>query len=268
VTAETTSTTARGGRLANKVAVITGATSGLGWAGAVRFAEEGAKVVAASRRDAEGAELVRTIEASGGQAVFVKCDVASPADVERLIAGAEERFGVVNVLYGSAGVMPTGTAPETSEDEWRLAIDVNLGGSFWLAKFGIPALQRAGGGSIILTASELGLVGARQMAAYCAAKGGVVNLTRALAVDCGHLGIRVNCLCPGPIDTPMLRGWFDAAPDRGAAEHTQTEPVPLGRVGEPGEIADAAVHLASDASSYMTGSMMVVDGGATAWYGL
>jgi NAD(P)-dependent dehydrogenase (short-subunit alcohol dehydrogenase family) len=257
-----------GGRLADKVAVITGATSGLGWAGAVRFAEEGAKVVAASRRTAEGAELVHAIEAAGGEAVFVKCDVADPSDVERLIASAEARFGLVNVLYHSAGVMPTGTAPETSEADWRQAIDVNLGGAFWLAKFGIPALDRAGGGSIILTASDLGLVGARSMAAYCAAKGGVVNLVRALAVDCGPLGIRVNSLCPGPIDTPMLRGWFEAASDRAAAEHVQTDPLPLGRVGRPGEIADAAVHLASDASSYMTGSVMVVDGGATAWYGL
>jgi len=258
----------RAGRLSHKVAVITGATSGLGWTGAVRFAEEGAKVVAASRRETEGAEVVRAIEAAGGEAIFVKCDVADPSDVERLIGSAEARFGSVHVLYHSAGVMPTGTAPETSDTDWRLAIDVNLGGAFWLAKFGIPALERAGGGSIILTASELGLVGARKTAAYCAAKGGVVNLVRALAVDCGPLGIRVNCLCPGPIDTPMLRGWFEAAPNRAAAEHVQTDPLPLGRIGRPGEIADAAVHLASDASSYMTGSVMVVDGGATAWYGL
>jgi NAD(P)-dependent dehydrogenase (short-subunit alcohol dehydrogenase family) len=256
------------GRLAQKVAVITGATSGLGRAGALRFAEEGAKVVAASRRDAEGAEVVRAIEAAGGQALFVKCDVANPGDVEHLIASAEARFGFANILYHSAGVMPTGTAPETSNEDWHLAINVNLGGAFLLAKFGIPALQRAGGGSIVLTASELGLVGARQAAAYCAAKGGVVNLTRALAVDCAPVGIRVNCLCPGPIDTPMLRTWFDAAPDPAAAERTQTGPIPLGRIGRPAEIADAAVHLASDASSYMTGSIMVVDGGATAWYGL
>jgi NAD(P)-dependent dehydrogenase (short-subunit alcohol dehydrogenase family) len=255
-------------RLKQKVAVITGATSGLGRAGALRFGEEGARVVAASRREAEGREVVRAIEAGGGEAIFFKCDVRNPGEVERLVASAEERFGLVNVLYASAGVMPTGAAPETSEADWRLAIDVNLGGAFWLAKFGIPALERAGGGSIILTASELGLVGARRAAAYCAAKGGVVNLTRALAVDCGPRGIRVNCLCPGPIETPMLRGWFDAEPDPAEAERIQTEPVPLGRVGMPAEIADAAVHLASDASSYMTGSIMVVDGGATAWYGL
>ncbi len=255
-------------RLVGKVAVITGATSGLGRAGAVRFAQEGARVVAASRRESEGNEVVREIEAAGGEAVFVGCDVRNPGEVEWLISRAEERFGHINVLYASAGVMPTGAAPETSEEDFRLAIDVNLGGAFWLAKFGVPALERAGGGSIILTASELGLVGARRAAAYCASKGAVVNLTRALAVDCGLHGIRVNCLCPGPIDTPMLREWFEGEPDPAEAERTQTNPIPLKRIGRPEEIADAAVHLASDASSYMTGSIVVVDGGATAWYGL
>jgi NAD(P)-dependent dehydrogenase (short-subunit alcohol dehydrogenase family) len=257
-----------GTRLAGKVAVITGATSGLGRAGAIRFAAEGARVVAASRREDQGKQVVRQIEDQGGKAIFVRCDVTSSDDVEALIGAAERAYGAAHVLYASAGVMPTGTAPETSDEDWRLAIEVNLGGAFRLAKFGIPALQRAGGGSIILTASELGLVGASSAAAYCAAKGGVVNLTRALAVDCGPLGIRVNCLCPGPIETPMLRDWFNAAPDPAEAERIQTTPVLLGRIGLPDEIADAALHLASDASSYATGSVTVVDGGATAWYGL
>jgi NAD(P)-dependent dehydrogenase (short-subunit alcohol dehydrogenase family) len=256
------------GRLQGKVAVITGASSGLGRAGAIRFAAEGARVVASSNQQDEGKQVVRQIEDQGGAAIFVHCDVTSPDDVQALIAAAEQTYGAVHVLYASAGVMPTGTAPETSEDDWRLAIEVNLGGAFRLAKFGIPALQRAGGGSIILTASELGLVGASRSAAYCAAKGGVVNLTRALAIDCGPLGIRVNCLCPGPIETPMLRDWLNAAPDPAEAERVQTTPVLLGRIGRPEEIAEAALHLASDASSYATGSVTVVDGGATAWYGL
>lgn len=256
------------GRLAGKVAVITGASSGLGRAGAIRFAAEGARVVVSSNREDEGKQVVREIEEQGGMAIFVFCDVTRSDDVEALIATAERTWGAVHVLYASAGVMMTGTAPETSEDDWRLAIEVNLGGPFRLAKFGIPTLQRAGGGSIILTASELGLVGASSSAAYCAAKGGVVNLTRALAVDCGPLGIRVNCLCPGPIETPMLRDWFNAADDPAEAERAQITPVPLGRIGLPDEIADAALHLASDASSYATGSVTVVDGGATAWYGL
>src|SRR6266542_1923987 len=176
------------GRLAGKVAVITGASSGIGRAGAIRFAAEGARVVVSSNREDEGKRVVREIEEQGGTAVFFFCDVTRPDDVEALIATAERTWGAVHVLYASAGVMVTGTAPETSEDDWRLAIEVNLGGPFRLAKFGI-------------TASELGLVGASNSAAYCAAKGGVVNLTRALAVDCGPLGIRVNCLCPGRIET-------------------------------------------------------------------
>jgi NAD(P)-dependent dehydrogenase (short-subunit alcohol dehydrogenase family) len=260
--------TAGTGRLREKVAVITGASSGLGRAGAIRFAAEGARVVVSSNRDDQGKQVVGQIEERGGKAVFVHCDVTRAGDVEALIAAAEETYGAVHVLYASAGVMPTGTAPETSEEDWRLAIEVNLGGAFRLAKFGIPALHRAGGGSIILTASELGLVGASRAAAYCAAKGGVVNLTRALAIDCGPLGIRVNCLCPGPIETPMLRDWLNAAPDPAEAERIQTAPVLLGRIGRPEEIVEAALHLASDASSYATGSVTVVDGGATAWYGL
>ena len=256
------------GPLQGRVAVVTGGTSGLGRAGAIRFASEGAKVVVASRREAEGRDVVQEIGSEGGEATFIRTDVTQAGDIEALIVGAEDRFGKVDVLYASAGVMPTGTAPETSEDDWVSAVEVNLGGAFRLAKFGIPALERAGGGSVVLTASELGLVGARSAAAYCAAKGGVVNLTRALAIDCGAIGIRVNCLCPGPIETPMLRGWFDASPDPAEAERVQTEPVLLKRIGRPDEIAEAAVFLASDASSYMTGAVLVVDGGATAWYGL
>ena len=261
-------TTVGTGRLDGKVAVITGATSGLGRAGAVRFAAEGAKVVASSRREAEGKEVVREIEDAGGRATFVACDVTREDDVRDLIAAAEETYGEVDILYASAGVMFAGSAPNTTEEVWHQTIEVNLGGTFRLAKYGISALERAGGGSVILTASELGLVGTSRAAAYCASKGGVINLTRALAIDCAPLGIRVNAICPGPIETPMLRDWFNAEPDPAKAERAQIEPVLLKRIGRPSEIADAAVHLASDASSYMTGAHIVVDGGATAWYGM
>lgn len=256
------------GRLAGKVAVVTGGTSGLGRAGAIRFAREGAKVAVASRREEEGRQVVDEISSAGGEAVFLRTDVRASQDVQALVAQAEARFGKIDVLYASAGVMLTGTAPETSDDVYEQVIDVNVGGSFRLAKYGVPALERAGGGSIVLTASELGLVGAREAVAYCASKGAVVNMTRALAVDCGRLGIRVNCLCPGPIDTPMLRHWFEAGEDPAELERRQTEPVLLKRVGEPEEIAETALFLASDASSFMTGAVIVADGGATAWYGL
>ena len=256
------------GRLAGKVAVVTGGTSGLGRAGAIRFAREGAKVAVASRREHEGQQVVDQITSAGGEALFQRTDVRLTDEVDALVARAEARFGRVDVLYASAGVMLTGTAPETSEDVYERVMDVNVGGSFRLAKHGIPALVRAGGGSIVLTASELGLVGAREAVAYCASKGAVVNMTRALAVDCGGLGIRVNCLCPGPIDTPMLREWFEAGDDPAELERRQTEPLLLRRVGESEEIAETALFLASDASSFMTGAVIVADGGATAWYGL
>jgi len=256
------------GRLEGKVAVVTGGTSGLGRAGAIRFAREGAKVAVASRREEEGRQVVDEILSAGGEAVFLRTDVRVSQDVEALVAQAEARFGKIDVLYASAGVMLTGTAPETSDDVYEQVVDVNVGGSFRLVKYGIPALVRAGGGSIVLTASELGLVGAREAVAYCASKGAVVNMTRALAVDCGELGIRVNCLCPGPIDTPMLRDWFEAGQDPAELERRQTEPVLLKRVGKPEEIAETALFLASTASSFMTGAVLVADGGATAWYGL
>lgn len=254
--------------LGGKVAVVTGATSGIGRESCIRFAAAGAKVVVAGRRVEAGASVVSEIEGDGGSARFVETDVRDPTAVEHLIAAAEEAFGQVDVLVSAAGVMPTGTAPETSVEAWRLAIDTNLAGPFYLAKYGIPALLRAGGGSIVVIASELGLVGARESAAYCAAKGGLVNLVRALAVDHAPQGVRVNCLCPGPIDTPLLQSWFASGPDPEARKQRQIEPVPLGRLGRSAEIAEAALFLASDASSYFAGSIVVADGGATSWYGL
>jgi NAD(P)-dependent dehydrogenase (short-subunit alcohol dehydrogenase family) len=253
--------------LDGRVAVVTGGSSGLGRAAARRFAAAGAKVAIGALQPAEGAEVVREITGAGGDALYLDTDVRRPADVQALIAAAEQRWDQVNVLYASAGVMPVGAAPDTSEEDYQLAVDVNLGGCFRLAKYGIPALARAGGGSVILTGSEIGLVGASRAAAYCASKGGVVNLARALAIDSAPLRIRVNCLCPGPTDTPMLRAWYQTG-DPVALEQAQVSPLPLQRTGRPEEIAEAALFLASDASSFMTGATLVVDGGATCWYGL
>ena len=253
--------------LAGKVAIITGGTSGMGRAGAVRFAREGATVVVASPQEAEGEKVVAEIGELGGEAMFTPTDVRAPEAVEALVARTEERYGAVHVLYASAGVMLTGTAPDTPEDVYATVMDVNVGGTFRLARYGIPALERAGGGSIVLTASELGLVGASEAVAYCASKGAVVNMTRALAIDCAPLGIRVNCLCPGPIDTPMLREWLGGG-DPAELERRQIEPIMLKRIGRPEEMANVAVFLASELSSYMTGAVVAADGGATAWYGL
>lgn len=256
------------GRLAGKVAVITGASSGIGRAAAVAFAREGAAVALGSRDQQQGTEVALSIESDGGRATFRTTDVSRPEDVDALVQDAKRDFGRVDVLYANAGVLESGTAPETSLETWTRIIEVNLAGQFHLAKFGIPALIEAGGGAIIFTGSELGLVGASECVAYCAAKGGVVNMTRAVAIDCAPHGIRVNCLCPGPIRTNMIERFFAEAPDREATERRQVEPVLLKRLGEPDEIARAAVYLASDESSYVTGSVHVVDGGVTAWYGL
>lgn len=257
------------GRLANKVVIITGGTSGIGKASSLLFGREGAKVVIGARNEPAGGNIVQTIRQDGrGDALFVKTDVAHPGQVESLVQRTIKHFGRVDVLYGNSGILPTGTAPETTIETWRQCIDINLGGQFYLAKYGIPALIDANGGAIIFTASELGTVGISKGVAYCAAKGALVNMSRAVAVDCAPYGIRVNCLAPGPVETPMLRNWINEAGNPAEIEEAQITPVLLKRFGRPDEIAEVALFLASDASSFMTGSLVVVDGGATAWYGL
>ena len=254
--------------LKDRTAIITGASSGIGRAAARAFGREGAAVALGSRNEAAGRDVVEAITNEGGHAIFHPTDVTRPEDVAALVERAQGEFGRVDVLYANSGVLESGTAPETSLESWRRIIDVNLSGQFHLAKYGIPLLAEAGGGAIIFTASELGLVGASECVAYCAAKGAVVNMTRAVAIDCAAYGIRVNCLCPGPIRTNMIERFFAEAKDAEATERRQVEPVLLKRLGEPEEIARAAVYLASDESSYMTGAVHLVDGGVTAWYGL
>jgi NAD(P)-dependent dehydrogenase (short-subunit alcohol dehydrogenase family) len=257
------------GRLEGKVVVITGGNSGIGRASSILFAREGARLVIGARNPATGESVVQAIQEGGrGDAIFVKTDVADPQDVKRLVESAVNKYGRLDVLYSNSGVLETGTAPDTSLETWRKVIDVNLSGPFYLVKYGIPALIEHGGKSIILTASELGTVGAKETVAYCAAKGGVINMVRALAIDCAPYDIRVNCLAPGPIDTPMLRDWFVGADNPKELEETQTKPILLRRFGKPEEIAEVALFLATDASSFMTGSLVVADGGCTAWYGL
>jgi NAD(P)-dependent dehydrogenase (short-subunit alcohol dehydrogenase family) len=254
--------------LTGRVAIVTGANSGIGAAVAAQFAQAGAVIVGAARREAEGLAVVEAIRTGGGTADFIRTDVSSPADVENLVRGAEERHGRVDILVSNAGMLANGTAVDTSIELWHEVIDTNLAGAFYLAKYGIPALRRAGGGAMVVIASELGLVGARETVAYCAAKGGLINMVRAISLDVAAEGIRVNTLCPGPIDTPMLRDWVASADDPAALEADQLRPIPLGRLGQPEEIARAALFLASAGGSYMSGSVLVADGGATSWYGL
>ena len=257
------------GRLAGKVAIITGGNSGIGRASAKLFAREGANVVIGARNEQTGASIVQEIEQIGkGKAIFVKTDVSQPEEVENLVHRSIEQFSRLDILYGNSGIFPSGTAQETSIETWRKTIDINLGGQFYLAKYGIPALIDCGGSSIIFTASELGTVGISEGVAYCASKGGLINMTRAIAIDCAPHNIRVNCLAPGPVETPLLRDWIDGSDNPQELEDAQTKPVLLKRFGTPEEIAEVALFLASDASSFMTGAIVIADGGATSWYGL
>lgn len=253
-------------RLTGKVALITGGTSGIGRAAAALFAREGAAVVITGRDEQRGAEVVREIEDVGGTARFVRADVTVAEDCRRSVAETTRAFGRLDVLFNNAGVYVAGDVTECSEEEWDLQVDVSLKGTYLMCASAVPVMIAHGGGSIVNNSSGWGLVGGERAVAYCAAKGGVVVMTKAMALDHGRHGIRVNCICPGDTVTPMeVRDaenqgmtWDDyvaSASDR-----------PLGRMGRPDEVAYAALFLASDESSFVNAAAFVVDGGITAAY--
>jgi len=253
-----------GNLLAGKVALITGGASGIGRATALLFACEGASVVIADLNAEAGIELAREIAAQGGQAISEPADVTKAADCERVVQHAVKKLGTINILFNNAGIIRRASVIELTEEDWDRVIDVNVKSIFLLSKHVIPIMVKAGGGSIINMSSGWGLAGGPRAAAYCASKGAVVLLTKALAVDHGRQKIRVNCLCPGDTDTGMLRNeaqQLGEAPDRFLADSAKR---PLGRVGKPEEIAKAALYLATEASSFVTGTALVVDGGGLA----
>ena len=251
-------------RLQGKTALITGGTSGIGSATALSFAREGAQVVVTGRSAERGEQVVRDIEALGGEALFVRCDVRLAEDCRNAVERTLERFGKIDVLFNNAGVFHPKTLPECTEEEWDETIDSSLKGAFLMSKYALPSMIERGSGSIIHTSSGWGILGGNGAAAYCAAKGGLVVMAKAMAIDHGRHGIRVNCVCPGDVLTPMLQddaakrgmSWDDYA--AGAADR------PLGRIGTVDEIASAVVFLASDESSFVTGESLVVDGGGVA----
>ena len=249
-------------RLKGKVAIVTGAKSGIGLATAIRFVDEGAKVVLGDIKDAH--QEVNEIARRGAETIFVQVDVSNGSQVVALIEKTLAAFGRLDVLVNNAGTELVKKITDTTEAEWEYLIGINLKGVFLCSKAAIPVMQRNGGGVIINVASELGLVGGSEIAAYCASKGGVVQLTKAMAIDHAGDGIRVNCVAPGPVSTPLLEAIIENSSNPEQERQSIVGKTLLKRLARPEEIANVIVFMASDESSYMTGSVVVVDGGWTA----
>jgi len=248
----------------SKKAIITGGASGIGRAAALLFARAGAAVMIADIDDPRGESVVQEIHAFGGEGIYVHCDVTKAEDCQRTVQKTIKTFGGVDILFNNAGIVRRASVIDTTEEQWERVMAVNVKSVFLMSKFTIPHMIQAGGGVILNTSSGWGLVGGRNAVSYCASKAAVVNMTKAMALDHGAQNIRVNCICPGDTDTPMLRV---EARQLGENEKTFLDDAadrPLQRIGSPQDIAQAALYLCSDAASYVTGSTLVVDGGGLA----
>lgn len=250
-------------RLTGKVALITGAASGIGRAVAVRFAQEGARVAVADWNASGGEETVRLVANSGGESIFVEVDVSSEDDVKRMVQATISAYGRIDILCNNAAIQVFGTIPETPVADWHRVMDVNLKGVYLGCKYVIPHMVEQGGGSIVNTSSALGIVGDPDLPAYGATKGGILAMTAAMAQAHGRQNIRVNSICPGDVATPLVMEYFEHQPDpEGARQRVEGE-YALGRIAQPEEIANVALFLASDESSFVTGTYILVDGGLT-----
>ncbi|MGA8617228.1 MAG: glucose 1-dehydrogenase [Candidatus Sulfotelmatobacter sp.] len=256
-----------GNQLYGKTALITGGAGGIGHAAALLFAREGAAVSVIDLNQEAGEAVAREISDAGGRAVFEQADATCAGDCRRLVEGTVRKFGGIEILFNNAGIIRRASVTEISEQDWDLVMAVNVKSIFLMCREVIPIMASAQGGSIINVASGWGLAGGARAAVYCASKGAVVLMTKAMAIDHGRQNIRINCICPGDTDTAMLRSeaqQLGEAEDRflvGSANR------PLGRVGKPEEIAQAALYLASEAASFVTGTALVVDGGGLAGSG-
>ena len=252
-------------KLSGKVALVTGAGTGIGRACAELFAAEGAAVVLAGRRLEVLREAAEAIRPRGGRALEQPCDVARAVDVEAAVRRAAAEFGGLHVVVNNAGYWMAGSAEETSEEEWDKVMDTNLKGAFLVSKAALPELRRAGGGAIINIGSILSLVGMKRRAAYTASKGGLALLTKAMALDHAAEGIRINCICPGLVETPLAQQALAQFADPQAELARRVAGIPAGRAGKPEDVARLALFLASDDSSWMTGAVVPLDGGFTAY---
>lgn len=251
-------------RFEGKVAVVTGASVGIGRATALAFAREGAAVTIADIDEEQGEATARQAQTNGGEGLFVRTDVSKAAEVRAMVDRVMDRWGRLDILVNNAGVYLQGDAVETSVEDWERILTVNLTGCFLCTKYAVPAMLKSGGGAIVNIGSEAGLVGIENQVAYNVSKGGVIALTRSCAVDLAERGIRVNSVCPGTTETPLVREAVSRAPDPTEARRHLEEIRPLNRLGTPDEIASAVLYLASEEAGYATGAILSVDGGYTA----
>ncbi len=250
--------------LAGKRAIITGGASGIGRATAQLFAQEGASVAILDLNEADGQAVADEINLSHGRAVFIRCDVTRAEDCQRAVQTTLEQLGGLDILFNNAGTVRRADVVGTTEQEWDHVMAVNVKSAFLMSKYAVPVMSRQGGGSIINNGSGWGVRGGRNAVSYCASKGAIVNMTRAMAIDHGAQNIRVNCICPGDTDTPMLREEARQLSQAESEFMAEAAVRPLRRYAQPAEIAEAVLYLASDKASYITGAIMAVDGGGTA----
>ena len=252
-------------RLAGKVALITGGGTGIGKAIALAFAREGAKVALAGRRLEKLYESAREVKSSGGEALAIACDVSKAGDAKRAVREAAEGFGRLNVLVNNAGILSVSTIEQISEEEWDRLMAINLKGPFLMCRAALPEFRKAGGGAIVNIGSVLGLVAMKDRAAYCASKGGVTILTKAMALDHAQENVRANCICPSIVETELVKNIFAGSEKQEALRQARMATIPLRRFGQPADVAEMAVFLASDESSWLTGAAIPLDGGLTAY---
>lgn len=252
-------------RLTGKVALITGGGTGIGRAIALAFAREGAKVAVAGRRKEKLDETLHELEKQGDEGLAIVCDVSQAKDAERAVRETAKKFGAMNVLVNNAGVLHAATIEGTSEEQWDTLLTINLKGPFLMCKAALPEFRKAGGGTIVSVGSVLGLIGMKDRAAYCASKGGVTLLTKAIALDHAHENVRANCICPSIVETELVKGLFSGSDGGKAMRKARIDQIPLGRMGRPEDVAGMAVFLASEESSWLTGAAVPLDGGLSAY---